>query len=140
MQKIFASIAIAACSLAASLGATGPALAQDNGLGSELFETSCAICHGTDGRGHGEFGDVLTVAPPDLTLLSENNDGVFPYLRVFQTVDGRTQIRAHGVSMPIWGDVFARELGETGGPYGQELIIRARMMALVDYVESLQAM
>ncbi|RYE46720.1 MAG: cytochrome c [Hyphomicrobiales bacterium] len=92
-----------------------------------------------DGRGGGEFADVLTVRPPDLTKLSQKNDGVFPYLRVFQTIDGRASIRAHGTPvMPIWGDTFTKEIGQAAGPFGTELLVRARIVALVDYIETIQ--
>ena len=116
-----------------------PSLAQDNQLGSDTYQAACAVCHGPTGQGDGEFSDVLTVKPPNLTLLSANNDGVFPYLDVFRTVDGRTTIRAHGSAvMPIWGNTFKREIGESAGPFGSEILVRARIVALVDYLESLQ--
>lgn len=82
---------------------------------------------------------MLTVQPPNLTTLTSQNEGVFPYLDVFHTIDGRTTIRAHGTSeMPIWGDYFSRQIGEAAGPFGRELLIRAQVVALVDYIESLQ--
>lgn len=123
------------------LASASPSIAQDvtNPVGEEAFRVSCAVCHGTTGQGDGEFADVLLVRPSNLTTLSANNDGVFPYLEVFQTVDGRATLRAHGTSlMPIWGDYFKRQGGEIAGPYGSELLTRARIVALVDYVESLQ--
>lgn len=113
--------------------------AQENVVGADAYRTSCAVCHGSDGKGYGEFADVLTVKPSDLTVLAKNNDGVFPYLYVFQTVDGRAVIPAHGSRvMPIWGSSFTREIGESAGPFGAELLIRAKIVALADYVESLQ--
>jgi len=128
-----------AMAVATVLALASPGLAQDNTVGQRGYETACAVCHGASGRGDGEFADVLTVRPPDLTTLSADNKGVFPYLRVYQVVDGRTTIRAHGTSvMPIWGDQFTRQIGESAGPFGSELLVRARIMALVDYVESLQ--
>jgi mono/diheme cytochrome c family protein len=118
-----------------------PATAQEitNPIGEDAYRVSCAVCHGSSGQGDGEFADVLTVKPPDLTTLSAQNNGVFPYLKVFQIVDGRANIRAHGTPvMPIWGDTFKRDIGESAGPFGAELLIRARITALVDYVETLQ--
>jgi mono/diheme cytochrome c family protein len=123
------------------LALAAPASAQDiaNVIGEEAFRVSCAVCHGATGDGNGEFADVLTVKPADLTKISAKNDGVFPYLKVFQAVDGRTTLRAHGTAvMPIWGDYFKRQAGESAGPFGAELLARARVVALVDYVESLQ--
>ena len=116
-----------------------PLYAEENLVGAEAFRAACAVCHGQDARGGGEFAGVLTIQPPDLTRLTQANDGIFPYLKVFQTIDGRASLRAHGTPvMPIWGDTFARELGQTTGPYGSELLVRARIVALVDYLEALQ--
>jgi len=33
----------------------------------QLYDTSCASCHGTDGRGHGPAADALTPRPRDFT-------------------------------------------------------------------------
>lgn len=116
-----------------------PLSAQENQVGAESFRAACAVCHGADARGGGEFADVLTIKPPDLTRLSQANDGVFPYLKVFQTIDGRASLRAHGTSvMPIWGDTFTRDVGQSAGPLGSELLVRARIVALVDYLEAIQ--
>ena len=121
------------------LAASSTGYAQDNQIGADAYTAACAVCHGSDGKGAGEFADVLTVAPPDLTVLKAQNDDVFPYLDVFQIVDGRTTLRAHGTSaMPIWGDTFKREIGDDAGPFGSELLVRARIVALVDYIESIQ--
>ena len=121
------------------LGASSTGYAQDNQIGADAYTAACAVCHGSDGKGAGEFADVLTVAPPDLTVLKAQNDDVFPYLDVYQIVDGRTTLRAHGTSaMPIWGDTFKREIGDDAGPFGSELLVRARIVALVDYIESIQ--
>lgn len=121
------------------LATTSAGYGQDNQIGADAYTAACAVCHGSDGKGGGEFASVLTVAPPDLTTLKARNDGVFPYLDVFQLVDGRTTLRAHGTSaMPIWGDTFKQEIGDYAGPFGAELLVRARIVALVDYLESIQ--
>ena len=94
---------------------------------------------GANAQGDGEFANLLKVRPPNLTLLSSQNNGEFPFLKVLQTIDGRAVVPAHGTRiMPIWGDTFEREVGESAGPYGAELLIRARIVALADYIESLQ--
>lgn len=118
---------------------TSPGSGQDNQIGADSYAAACAVCHGSDGKGGGEFAGVLTVQPPDLTTLQARNEGVFPYLDVFHVVDGRTTLRAHGTSaMPIWGDTFKQQIGDYAGPFGAELLVRARITALVDYIESMQ--
>ena len=100
-----------ALALAVGLGIASTGMAQDNSVGEAAFSVACAVCHGSSGQGGGEFADVLTVKPPDPTTISDRNNGVFPYLKVFQIVDGRATVRAHGTSvMPIWGDYFSREV------------------------------
>jgi mono/diheme cytochrome c family protein len=119
-----------------------PAAAQDpiiNVVGEEAYQTACAVCHGSTAQGDGEFADVLKVRPPDLTTLRARNDGVFPYMDIFRTVDGRETVRAHGTPvMPIWGDYFIRQIGDVPGPFSRELLARTRITALVDYLETLQ--
>ncbi len=133
------SLAFTAAVVALTFASSASAQNAANPVGEEAFRVSCAVCQGSTGQGDGEFAGVLTVRPSNLTTLSARNDGIFPYLEVFQTVDGRTTPRAHGTSlMPIWGDYFKARAGESVGPYGSELLARARITALVDYVESLQ--
>ena len=114
--------------------------AQSNDLGKQLYQESCSACHGASGLGDGEFAQYLNVRPSNLTQLTmKQSDKKFPFLEVFMTVDGRTGVRGHGsTEMPIWGAAFQRNIGDTAGPYGAELLIRARLVALVDYIESMQ--
>ncbi len=121
-------------------GSISSALAQDNMIGKGIYDEACSVCHGSSGLGDGEFAQHLNVKPTDLTKIASNEgDKKFPYLKVFMIVDGRTGVRGHGsADMPIWGSVFEREVGQGGGPYGHELFVRARLVALVDYIESIQ--
>lgn len=106
---------------------------------ADEYVTSCAVCHGEDGRGHGEFSKVLKTPPPDLTMLARENDGTFPFEEVFHVIDGRTLVGAHGTrDMPIWGRRYTEEIGEKFGPYGGETAVRARVLELVYYIQSLQ--
>ena len=59
------------------------------------FDANCASCHGFDGKGHGHALYVTPqVKPPDLTVLSKTNGGVFPTDRVYKSIDGRNGILA----------------------------------------------
>lgn len=116
------------------------AQAQEMTASAEEFRNSCASCHGDEGKGAGFLVKVFRgIDPGDLTQLTKNNDGVFPFVKVFQTIDGRSQIPAHGDrDMPIWGDRYEVQLGDKYGPYGTEVFVRARILELVYYIQSIQ--
>jgi len=125
--------------------ATVQVFAQERGasLGQLEYESSCAVCHGADGGGGGPYTELLTVSVPDLRILQKNNKGVFPFERVYEVIDGRAEVRAHGPrDMPIWGDrynkdaVELRTMGEYAG-YG-EGYVRARILALISHISTLQ--
>jgi mono/diheme cytochrome c family protein len=83
---------------------TTPAFAQDGHTGRTVYVANCASCHGESGKGDGPVSEALRTRPSDLTLLAKNNNGVFPGDVLFQIVDGRRTLRAHGsYEMPVWG-------------------------------------
>ena len=106
--------------------------------GKQDFDANCASCHGVDGKGHGQALYVIPeVKPPDLTVLSKTNGGVFPTNRVYKSIDGRNGIPSHErFDMPFWGTTFQRE-GQEFTP-ASEAAVRARIMKIVDYVKSIQ--
>ena len=113
----------------------GPAgLEQTRFNGSTLYKTYCASCHGESGRGDGAVAIFLRRQPADLTQIAKRNKGIFPADRVFQLIDGRQMVKAHGESqMPVWGDAFSRTTEATS-----EESIKERIEALVGYLESIQ--
>jgi mono/diheme cytochrome c family protein len=115
----------------------------------------CASCHGMDGKGNGPLAPTLKIAPSDLTVITKNNKGNFPYTLLRKTIESRELglARAHGPrEMPVWGPVFAQEPegpapGATAGGGGMysvdagqcaHLAARVRIMNIVDYIESIQ--
>lgn len=133
----------------AMLGGTLLGVAAGNAIGAEPFDigkleyqASCASCHGLDGRGGGPLAEVLQVSMPDITQLSKKNGGVFPIARAYEIIDGRQQIKAHGTrEMPIWGKHFAYRAAPMHDDYrhNPEVHVRARILALIDYLYRLQA-
>ena len=118
---------------------SGAAAAQDRYAVADEYRVSCQVCHGPKGKGDGPMASALKVKPTDLTKLEEKNDYKFPFLKVFQTIDGRAMIPAHGTrEMPVWGRRYVEDIGDKYGPYGGEAAIRARVLELVYYVQSLQ--
>ena len=126
---------------AASL-ATGPgAVAQEMEVGLKEYMQRCAACHGPQGRGDGPMADMMKVAPRDLTTLSRENDGIFPFLDVYRAIDGRRAIRAHGTSaMPLWGNYFTVEALAKDLPPGMsaEQIVMGRILSIVYYLQAIQ--
>jgi len=136
MIRSTAVIAVAALSSAAM---TGRADARDLSVGAAEYQLSCAGCHGMRGRGNGPMAGALTRKPTDLTKLEEANDYQFPYLKVFQVIDGRAMMADHGTrEMPVWGRRYVEDIGDSRGPYGSETAVRERIEALVRHVQSLQ--
>lgn len=115
-----------------ALTLVGHTPAQDRIGGAYEFQTSCAVCHGRDAKGGGPLADKLTRPPPDLTLLSENNGGIFPDERVRQTIDGQRLVVFHGPrEMPIWGDRFRAG--------ADEATVRRRIAKLISFLKSIQS-
>lgn len=131
-------LALAAAALLAAAAAPAPATGDEIARGAALYATYCAACHGPSGRGGGPVADLLAVPVPDLTTIAARHGGAFPRLEVIQIIDGRTGLRVHGGSMPLWGSAFAAETGGSAGAYGAEPDIRARVLALARYLETLQ--
>jgi mono/diheme cytochrome c family protein len=99
--------------------------------GKELFETYCASCHGTDGRGRGPAAASLNTPPPDLTGIRGRHGGEFPTRWVIDFIDGETQVASHGSrEMPVWGRLFRWKAGSGGA--------RAEISALAAYLETIQ--
>ena len=113
------------------IGFSACASAQDIDVGKVEYQSSCGACHGTDAKGNGPVSKDLKTPPTDLTVLAKNNNGVFPYNLVYEIIDGRNStISSHGTrEMPIWGYRF-------GPP--QAFRFRDRMLAVIDYLESIQ--
>lgn len=99
--------------------------------GEALYLRHCAACHGRDGTGGGPVSPWLIRKPADLTTIAALNEGVFPKERVWQVIDGRADVAAHGLrDMPVWGERFGRQNNPEAG--------RDEIDALVDYITTLQ--
>lgn len=115
----------------------GPALAQ-NDWGQHYYSQHCATCHGDDAKGGGDLAALLTVEVPDLTTLSQKNDGEYPMLRVIQIIDGRSGVRAHEKPMPVYGALFREEIQPLGITGAAEPLIRGRVLSIAEYLQSIQ--
>ncbi len=124
--------------------------AEDFDIGRSEFQSSCASCHGTDAKGKGPVSDQLKIPPPDLTMLTKNNNGVFPTNAVYETIYGLKTIPAHGNrEMPIWGERFNPIIrlphnvdpfywNMAGPEQSPEVVVRTRILAVIDYLSRVQ--
>ena len=106
--------------------------------GGELeFQKHCAVCHGVDASGNGIMSKYLTLPPANLTQLSNKYGGKFPFWEVYRIIDGRDDVRAHGLSqMPVWGPRFRAESG--GNDPGAKSQAAGRILSLVFYLRYIQ--
>jgi mono/diheme cytochrome c family protein len=104
------------------------------------FVLHCADCHGVNGKGNGPAVQVIPgFKPVDLTRLSKDNSGQFPRQDVYDIIDGRKRLPGHydsDTDMPLWGLTFQPEGREFSN--ASEARVKARISALVDYIEGLQ--
>lgn len=129
--------------IAAAMIFAASAFAADKfDAGKFEYDNTCAACHGLKGKGDGPVAGELTRRPPDLTILASNNNGVFPFDRVYQIIDGRQEVKAHGSrEMPVWGERFNLETSlffENYPKTDPESAARSRIMALTEYIYRLQ--
>ncbi|MDI6750371.1 MAG: c-type cytochrome [Pseudomonadota bacterium] len=127
----------------ASLLVGGSVLAADKliDVGKGEYNAACASCHGLQGKGDGPAADQMKTKVPDITGLAKANNGVFPFDKVYQIIDGRAEIKAHGSrEMPIWGAAFRRQTSVYFENYAgdPESGARSRILALTEYVYRLQ--
>ena len=97
--------------------------------GQNEYLNHCVSCHGQTGKGDGPVAKSLSKAPADLTKISAVNGGIFPAERIYEVIDGRREVGAHGTrEMPVWGRAtrFAAA------------IVRDRIRAVVNYIATLQ--
>jgi mono/diheme cytochrome c family protein len=141
MKQLCIGTAVFAAALAAA-----PVLgyAQDADIGKLEYTKSCAVCHGISGKGDGPLAASLKKSPADLTKIQQNNGGVFRFDRIYDVIDGREAVAAHGPrDMPIWGNEYTEQAAGLTGGLGTSKeyasFTRGRVIALIGYIYSLQA-
>jgi mono/diheme cytochrome c family protein len=121
---------------------------QQDDIGNMEYQASCASCHGTDGKGTGPVAPALVKKPADLTMLASQNNGVFPVGRIYDTIDGRVEVKSHGTrDMPVFGYRFWPAPTPGVSPqapyyidplYDREPMVRTRILAIIDYLYRIQ--
>ena len=138
LARIAAVSGVLLCAIPLFAGAAEPS------YGQREFQTRCAMCHGTAGRGGGWMAEYLIQRPPVLTQLKKNNGGSFPREQIARVIDGRTDVKLHGPrQMPVWGSIYQTEIETAGGPRGgtreeSDININYRIQALIGYLATIQ--
>jgi mono/diheme cytochrome c family protein len=103
--------------------------------GKDMYVSYCASCHGPTGTGNGPAASALKTPPANLTQLSANNGGKFPYAKVQQAIKGDSnRPAAHGSDkMPVWGPVLW-QVSQHNDAQAQ-----LRIKNIADYIATLQA-
>ncbi len=146
MPKLATMFAITA---AVIVGLKSAVWAQEFDAGKFEYQMACAACHATDGKGMGPVGALFGAPPADLTFLAKKNGGVFPFYSVYEVIDGRKVVIAHGTrDMPIWGDRYTPSPNRSVGPdasnmfvnpsFDPETVVRMRILAVIDYLSRIQ--
>ncbi len=114
MQYIIQLALIISLLIISAFSYSNEPLKRDLNYGGAEFERSYAICHGFNGKGKGVMSDTLTIHPADLTVISKNNNGHFPFIKLYQVIEGSPKVGVHGTrEMPVWGIAIARKLSYT---------------------------
>jgi mono/diheme cytochrome c family protein len=132
MRRTVAAAMLLGCfALAAGMA---PARAQDDDTvdsGKDAYLRHCAVCHGLEGYGNGPLAEAMKIEPSDLTRLAVKHGGDFPAAKVSDVIRNGGAVLGHGSpTMPAWGLYFAEKR--------KPEVLRARVKALVDYLESIQ--
>ena len=102
--------------------------------GKDMYNSYCAVCHGTDGKGSGPAASAMKAPPTDLTLLAQKSGGKYPSAHVSAVIHGQASLPAHGSQdMPVWGPLFSSI------SQGHEAQVQQRVTNLVKYIETMQA-
>ena len=130
----------------AVIGIADAANSQELEVGKYEYLNSCASCHGPGGKGDGPVAKALRRMPADLTKLSEANKGVFPFsvLTKSSTADLKSRPMANGTCR--CGARFTSRRGVLGNPEFRRTylkswlnsIVRVRILALIEYISTLQ--
>ncbi len=110
---------------------------SDTTMGKTLFQIHCAMCHGATATGNGRIAGVLTIPPPDLTMLARSYEG-FPTDYVVRRIDGSERLKSHGDPMPVYTLLFEGPMEVLETPTGAEIAAPEAIADIVAWLESIQ--
>jgi hypothetical protein len=135
---------VAGFGVAATIALSGTLQAQGADIGAREYAENCAVCHGTSGKGDGPMAGIINQKVSDLTRLAKDNEGSFPFVQVYEVIDGTREAKGHGTrDMPVWGSVYDQQAPQwLGYDYAREdaqTFVRGRILALIGHIQTLQA-
>lgn len=137
MKKIKINIFISFIFLICSIN-IGTAEELKDIVGKKEFMAYCGSCHGSDGKGDGPIVNFIKRKPPNLTLLTKNNNGNFPFEQIWGVFDGSYVFAEHGTSeMPIWGYRFVQE-AQQNNESNISTKARAKALDIILYLQVIQ--
>ena len=133
----------ATCAVLASFVISHPAQADESVLilGKGVYNSLCTNCHGPDGKGMGEIGQLFSATPPDLTKLAKQAGGQFPFADTYTVIINGRKVVGHGpLEMPVWGDYFMADALQDRGLSKSDAMFAAtgRALSVTYYLESIQ--
>ena len=105
--------------------------------GAVLYHDNCVVCHGATGAGDGNLAAELPVAPANLRQLAAGNAGVFPTEQVMVAIYGYRGKEALAL-MQEFGPILEGPVVIWTAPDGREIETPAALVALAEYLETLQ--
>lgn len=96
-------------------GKINPSGAENAPDGSDLFQTNCAMCHGSQGHGDGPAGQSLVPKPKNLAVLQKSVADDYLFWRISEGKSGTSMVAWKGILTEdqIWQIVsFIRTLKE----------------------------
>ena len=115
-----------------------PADPHEEVSGRNAFLENCASCHGLGGTGDGQAAEGLDPPPANLTTIAARNGGTFPRDRVMSIIDGYRRGGHFNPAMPQFGEMDLGEMVVVENPDGTGTPVPATLLALADYLESIQ--
>jgi mono/diheme cytochrome c family protein len=105
--------------------------------GKQMYNSYCAPCHGTDGKGNGPVAPQLKQPATDLTVLAKNNGGKFPDAHLVAVMQFGSELQGKGAThgtaqMPVWGPILGNM--DQGSQQEKQL----RISNISRYIQSLQ--
>lgn len=107
--------------------------------GNRTYDRFCSVCHGKEAKGNGIYKENLKISPSDLTILASKNNDTFPWIMMYQIIDGNDITIAHGTNeMPIWGELFDISNWDKGYKEHSKAITRGRIFEVLVYLDFIQ--